>query len=278
MTTMPEQVPAHAAAAEIPAKPSFSKRFAHYYDVFFHAPRDRVGQPDFTLVVNTVVGTFAVFTGFVYSATLKTLQLGESAGAFGWIAWFGKPSLWAALALMALLLRYIIGSAIHLNYTYVPPDKGQESRSKSVILLMKDLLFLVGFGVIAMAIANDTQPPPGGTIAPGPFLRDAMLFLAAGFFWSIVDILARGITAARSKRQPNNEGPSFFCVIWMALDAGQFLLTGAILLIGLNALCSMFLLAVIYALFLLADVAAILRGVRVSRFVAENPLTGAAPH
>lgn len=247
-----------------------------YFWYFFSAPREQVGPPDFDLVVKTVLATFAVFTGYVYSTSLKTLDLGETSGVFGWTAWFCKPSLWAVLALMALLLRYIIGSAIHLTYMYVPPEKGKPSRSKLIILLFKDLLFLVAFGVIAMAISNDTIPKQDGSFAPAPFLRDAMLFLAAGFAWSILDTLSRCI-AARVCSKPNTEGPTFFWVIWSVLDAAQFLLTLGILAIGWGPLASMFWLAIVYAIFLVLDVAAILRAAQIANLVNPPAPAAAAP-
>lgn len=144
-----------------------------------------------------------------------------------------------------------------------------------IILLFKDLLFLVAFGVIAMAISNDTAPADGTDFTP--FMRDAMLFLGAGFAWSIIDTIAR-LIAAQLCSKPNSEGPTFFWVIWSVLDAAQFLLTWGILAAGWGALASMVLLAILYALFLVLDVAAVLRAAQIANLVRPPTPIDAAPH
>ena len=80
---------------------------------------------------------------------------------------------------MALLLRYIIGSAIHLNHTY----GGKPPRSLSVFLLFKDLMFLVLFGMLALYIME--------AVTLEDFIRRVMLFVGAGFAWSIIDYFFR---------------------------------------------------------------------------------------
>lgn len=119
---------------------------------------------------------------------------------------------WGIFALVALLLRYIIGSAIHLNYIY----GGEEPRSISVFLLFKDLLFLVFFGVLAFYIIEAPDGPN--------FIRRAMLFVLAGFTWSIIDYFARRIWCVCTKV---NQGDFF----WLKLVDGLFLVIFAALVL-----------------------------------------------
>jgi hypothetical protein len=191
-----------------------------YFSHFFRGPA--TSPPDFEQFVKAVLATFAVFTGFVFSNYLRDdLVLAEFTGWFGWVVWFGQWRFWGLFALMALLLRYTMGSAVHLTFMYVPVKKdGQppKSRSQSVVLLFKDLLFLVAFGVIAMSIANAAKPNTGSVEV---FMQRAMLFIAVGFAWSLLDAALRGLWAlCRS-----DEGPRYFWLIWSALDLVQFLVT-----------------------------------------------------
>jgi len=129
--------------------------------------------PNFDDVVKVILATFTVFTGLTLTRFLTANPTMVDLGDLGNWHW------WGFFALVALLLRYIIGSAIHLNRTYV----GDPPRSTHVALLFKDLMFLVFFGMLALYIMEATQP--------GDFARRAMLFVLAGFTWSILDYLIR---------------------------------------------------------------------------------------
>jgi hypothetical protein len=161
--------------------------------------------PKFDAALNVILATFAVFTGLALTTFLAPpnappIDIGNLRD-WHW---------WGIFALVALLLRYIIGSAIHLNYVY----GGEEPRSISVFLLFKDLLFLVFFGVLAFYIIEAPDAPN--------FIRRAMLFVLAGFTWSIIDYFARRIWCVCTKY---NQGDFFglkfvdglFLVIFAAL-------------------------------------------------------------
>lgn len=141
--------------------------------------------PKFDDAIRVILATFTVFTGLTLTrflappdkivgnnlAPIKIPPI-EIDAIHGW-RW------WAFFALVALLLRYIIGSAIHLNYVY----GGDAPRSSSIAMLFKDLIFLVLFGMLAFYIidANDVEH----------FVTRAMLFVLAGFIWSIGDYMVR---------------------------------------------------------------------------------------
>jgi hypothetical protein len=147
--------------------------------------------PNFDQAIKVILATFTVFTGLALTLFLappnKTAGLKippiEIDAIHGW-RW------WAFFALVALLLRYIIGSAIHLNYVY----GGEAPRSNSVGLLFKDLMFLVLFGMLAFYIID------AGNV--GHFVARAMLFVLAGFIWSIFDYLVRRFVCCRLQGNP----------------------------------------------------------------------------
>jgi hypothetical protein len=231
-----------------------------YLSHFFGGPATTF--PDFEQFVKAVLATFAVFTGFVFSGYLRDdLVLAEFTGWFGWVVWFGQWRFWGLFALMALLLRYIIGSAVHLTFMYVPrktaDGKTIASRSQSVVLLFKDLMFLVAFGVIAMSIANAAKPNTGSVEV---FMQRAMLFVAAGLSWSLLDAALRWLWG----RCWPDEGPKYFWLLWSALDIAQFLVTLAILACVTDPLYRMEIVAVFYAIFLLLDIAAMARTVQIN--------------
>lgn len=132
--------------------------------------------PDFDDAVKVILATFTVFTGLALTRFLILPATGSTAIDIGDLRdwrW------WAFFALVTLLLRYLIGSAIHLNATY----GGEPPHSLSVILLFKDLMFLVFFGIVALYIMEAANP--------SDFVRRAMFFVAAGFAWSIIDYFMR---------------------------------------------------------------------------------------
>jgi hypothetical protein len=89
--------------------------------------------PDFENVVKVVLSTFAVFVGFTFNEYLRKITIGD----------FGHWQFWSFIALAALLLRYIIGSSVHLNYVYVQKigaAPAQRPRSRSVAAVQGPLL------------------------------------------------------------------------------------------------------------------------------------------
>jgi len=217
--------------------------------------------PDFEQTVKVVLATFAVFTGFVFSTYIKDeLTLADFTGWLGWTIWFDEWRLWAFFALMALMLRYIIGSAIHLSFMYIPPkDDGDDERprSQSVFFLFKDLVFLVMFGLIAMSVAAAAIKGNKGSI--DVFMQRSMLFVGAGFFWSVSDAALRFLWG----RKWPNEKPGFFWIVWGSLDLLQLAATYALLKCTATDLHRAAALAVVYTVFLFLDVKAAIRAVQV---------------
>jgi hypothetical protein len=142
--------------------------------------------PDFERTVTVILTTFAAFTGFTINGYLSIIDIGNLAD-WRW---------WGFFSLVALLLRYIFGSAIHLNSVYVGksltgPAGGWfitrgAPQSQLTGLLFKDLVFLVLFGMLAIYIeqaakSNDIDG----------FVQHSMWFLAAGFLWSVSDYFIR---------------------------------------------------------------------------------------
>jgi hypothetical protein len=151
--------------------------------------------PDFEKAVTVVLATFTVFTGytinlFMNDFNLKTLMIKDIS------VW----KFWAFFAFVSLMLRYIFGSAIHLNATYVGKTKYEEEagpprvlspkkdppKSQSVFFLFKDFLFLVLFGLLAVHLG-------GATGNFKSFVHRSMWFIGAGFAWSISDYYLRRI-------------------------------------------------------------------------------------
>jgi len=155
--------------------------------------------PDFERAVTVILATFAVFTGFTITGYLQSVPIGNLQD-WRW---------WAFFALASLLLRYIFGSAIHLNCTYVGKQKivsgvyperidRDPPQSISVFLLFKDLLFLVIFGMIAIYVRQAAEASSGSQLplhSVGEFVRRSMLFVGAGFAWSVSDYFIRRIWA-----------------------------------------------------------------------------------
>jgi hypothetical protein len=169
--------------------------------------------------VKTVLTTFGVFTGFAIKSAIDGIQFPDSAS---WWASLEPPKdfhLYVCLATVALLLRFIIGSAVHLNLCYVV-----EPRSKKPVMLFKDIAFLIVFGLLAifMIKANDQALFPHNVEA---FAKRAFLFIAVGFLWSVVDWLVR-------LRQTNAGEKTLFSLPWMGIDLAQL----ALILIVLYAL------------------------------------------
>lgn len=137
--------------------------------------------PNFDDTIKVILATFTVFTGLTLTRFLTVVPTATPSASPAPldIGDLGNWRWWGFFALVALLLRYIIGSAIHLNHTY----GGKEPRSFSVYFLFKDLMFLVFFGMLALYIMEASKPED--------FARRAMLFVLAGFTWSIVDYLGR---------------------------------------------------------------------------------------
>jgi hypothetical protein len=201
-----------------------------------------VDPPKFDEIVKVVIATFAVFTGVAIKDYVASNVLQDQ-------DWY------AFVALVALLLRYIIGSAVHLTYTYARKEAtAAEPNSASVLLLAKDFGFVVLFGVIAvrMAEAKDFAA----------FWFFAKCFLGAGLVWSITDCIVRFVWCKLAGN--DNEWPKRpFWLPWAVLDAAQLFLTWAIPQACPLEASQAVTLAVVYALFLLVDLKVMARTLQV---------------
>jgi hypothetical protein len=167
--------------------------------------------------VRAILTTFGVFTGFAIKSAIDAVLVQPSPApppSPSWLAFLDLlKDFYIAVATIALLLRYIIGSAVHLNLCYVV-----EPRSKMPVMLFKDLAFLIIFGLIAVFMIK-----AGDDVAA--FSKRAFVFVATGLVWSIVDWLLRlGQTESGEK--------TLFSAAWSAIDVLQlglilFVLYGA---------------------------------------------------
>jgi hypothetical protein len=218
-------------------------------------PATRRMPPDFEQVVKTVLATFAVFTGLTISNYVKdTIFTVDHLRAYsGWQDWAGDWQCWAFAALVCLLLRYLIGSAIHLNHVYVTPKGKDEPRSFSVLLLFKDVIFLVIFGVIAVFISKADNADL--------FVNRAGWFLFSGLTWSILDVLIRASWPdPREHPRPVKERP--FWLIWILLDGLQLAFTWLFVSCIEDDLTKAVVLALGFVVFLFFDIRAMVRAVQ----------------
>ncbi|MBR0796127.1 hypothetical protein JQ615_12080 [Bradyrhizobium jicamae] len=207
---------------------------------FFLAKRDDgtdAPPPDFENVVKAVISTFAVFVGFTINSYLNNTDIEN----------FRSWRFWAFIALASLLLRYIIGSSVHLNHVYVKKIWAERPRSCSVLLLFKDVCFLVIFGMIAVHTAKAKTF--------NEFVDGTLWFVFAGFVWSVLDKFVRGIW----KHWDTHEAPGQFVNHWILLDLA---LVAIVLLVNCltgHELTRAMVVAGFYLLFLFFDFLAIVR-------------------
>lgn len=213
--------------------------------------------PDFENVVKVVISTFAVFVGFTINEYLKKADVED------WAQW----RFWAFIALASLLLRYIIGSSVHLNHVYVKQIEGEDGakrpRSRSVLLLFKDICFLVIFGMIAVHTTKATNLDD--------FVAGTLVFVGAGFVWSVFDGLVRWVWS----QWDQHEGPGHFVLLWIALDVVLF-----VIVLSLNAhvhhvLTRAQCISGVYLLFLFLDFFAIIRA---AQFSPDPAAAGKSDH
>lgn len=225
------------------SKPSFKERFCE--------PNE---QPDFKLIVDRTVAVFAVYTGATLSFYLKDFlftkdNLANHAKLWDWAGYWGT---WVVFAVVALLLRYIIGSAVHLNRTYVPKEtqeikteNGKQIivvtktyRSTSLCWLFFDMVFLIAFGVLAFFItaANDIND----------LMRQAILFMVAGVLWSLVALFFRQHDEAIATE-------------WLWIDCIQIVLTLVLFFLPLSPLWKAIPLALVYLACSFADLRVLAR-------------------
>jgi len=127
-----------------------------------------------------------------------------------------SPDLWwLVAALAALLLRYMLGSAVHLNGRFVtreeppqPPESGDNPNWVTFILFFKDVAFLVALGCVAVFITMSQSIDE--------FIFASKLFVGLGAIWCVVDLLFR---MGCYWKIPS---PYKLEIAWFAIDAMQF--------------------------------------------------------
>ena len=99
--------------------------------------------PGFEAALSALIATFAVLVGVSITDFLDPAKTHISGDLYWWVF----------VMMISLLLRFIVGSAIHLKYTYGNTPQGADEvgppRSRAVFLFFKDGAFLVWFGVLA---------------------------------------------------------------------------------------------------------------------------------
>jgi hypothetical protein len=200
--------------------------------------------PDFKLIVDRTIAVFAVYTGATLSFYVKDFlfskeNLAAFHDVFAWASYWGS---WVVIALIALLLRYIVGSAVHLNRTYVPKETlsingtdivvTKTYRSKSLCWLFFDMLFLISFGVLAFFITTAASVED--------FMMRAIYFMSGGLAWSVVAIILR----------PEDR---VIATKWAGIDLTQIVLTGLLIYVQCAPFPTAMVLAGLYLFFLLAD-------------------------
>lgn len=183
----------------------FTKALFHN---IFHPAELALVPPDYGKSVDVVVAVFAVLTGIAITDYLASHDAPNWRDQVG----IDFPIF---VVLVVLLMRFVIGSAVHLNATYVKKNDADTTRSRSVLLLCKDLAFLVMFGWIGVHMAHAKEF--------APFIQGAIWFLSAGLIWSVVDVLWRLFLSADS-----DWPKSAFWMIWAPLDLTQLLFTLAV--------------------------------------------------
>jgi hypothetical protein len=201
-------------------------------------------QPDFKQIVEKSLTLFGVFTGVTLSFYIKDFLFVDKIPEG-----FKEFPLWSrtliALSVISLLLRYIVGSAVHLNATYVKvitrldaqDDKiilAEEKKPKSDSLgwLFFDILMLTGFGLLAVLITY--------SIDFQELMRLSVFFILVGLAWSLVAFVFRPNDRAVAER-------------WLVIDMGQLLVTLALIGIPGNHLVKTTVLAIVYIFCLFLD-------------------------
>ena len=164
----------------------------------------RLEVPDLTQAVAAVIQTFAAFVGIsltdFFDEAKNTLDRDVRICAF--------------VALVALLLRYIIGSAVHLNRAYGTRKGKDQPLQPSIGLFIKDLFFLVMFGYVAIQITHSHTFMH--------FLRWSAWFVGLGLLWSISD---RPLRRWLLPDAADNARLNRLARIWARIDAGQLAFT-----------------------------------------------------
>jgi hypothetical protein len=152
---------------------------------------------------------------------------------------------WLFFALAALLLRYMLGSAVHLYRTYVPLRDAPSTTPVlpdwwTIIFFFKDLFFLVLFGLLAIKITQSIDVPE--------FINRSAIFILWGLIWGLIDFGVRFIQAAVTNITLNLAN-YWLEINWIVMDAVQYILALLILQTGNYKI-----LTIVFIIFLFLDV------------------------
>jgi hypothetical protein len=201
---------------------------------------DRNAKPDFKQIVEKSLALFGVFTGVTLSFYIKDFLFGDNI-LVGFLDFSVYGRILISASVISLLLRYIVGSAVHLNATYVKVVTKiennvlvEEKRPKSEKLrwLFFDLLILVIFGLLAVYIIYSPDLEE--------FLWRSAIFILVGLLWSLVAL------ALRSGDRP-------VAARWTVIDGLQLLVTLGLYEASWSDFNKTWVLAVIYIACLFLD-------------------------
>ncbi len=174
-------------------------------------------EPDFTPIVDKAITLFAVYTGATLTFFVKGFLFSEkNFNDFNSLSdWIENWHLYATIAVAALLLRYIIGSAAHLRHTYIPKTIKETAEdgtiterkgpySKDISSLFFDLLYLFVFGLLAIFITISTDNI-------SDLMHASLYLLVAGAVWSVFGL--------------GRPGQGWIARAWLEIDAVQIVLT-----------------------------------------------------
>jgi hypothetical protein len=210
-------------------------------------------DPDYKQIVEKSLALFAIYTGATLTFFVKDFLFSDkNLQAYHGLTWLTYWGSWCSLAVVALLLRYIVGSAAHLNHTYVAKTEvvggatvTTAPRSNNLCLLFVDLVFLIVFGILAVLLTRST-----GSLAD--LMLHAIYLVSAGFVWSLFAL-------------PRNAGTLVWHgwpkipLVWLGLDGGQIVWTLFVLCVIPGELTQAVILGVTYLIMLFFDLYFVVR-------------------
>ena len=202
--------------------------------------------PGFEAALSALIATFAVLVGVSITDFLDPAKTHISGDLYWWVF----------VMMISLLLRFIVGSAIHLKYTYgnTPQcaDEVGPPRSRAVFLFFKDGAFLVWFGVLGVGMSHSWDAAGfQGSFSEHPFIVHAEWFLAAAFLWSVADFASRACYLLCHQTQEWPAKPPW--LFWGAIDLSQYVITWFCTTQGGGQINIVQSLSIIYVIYLFVD-------------------------
>jgi hypothetical protein len=210
------------------------------------APNHDRERPVKTNLERSVEITLLVFSTFSGFALVRFVTTNPSGTRFEDSLQSSGTLWWLAIALSALLLRFMLGSAIHLNQRFGSGAVPGDPDPKVLVFFVKDLLFLVAFGLLSVKMTLTTNLHD--------FIYWSTAFVSLGFFWNVVDQIVRGAI----DRTPNDYD---FEKSWLVIDFLQSILLLILLSVALDDGRKAFWFAAVCFVFFIWD-AAVLVGKR----------------